>query len=198
MEGASYDVLLLDVMLPGITGLQAAREIRARNESVQIVFLTSSPEFAVESYSVRAHHYLLKPATQDKLFPILDRLAQSLRYFEEALCIHTASSVLSLPYAKLEYVEVNAKTLFFHLTDGSVRQVGGSLADLEQTLLARPGFIKTHRAYLVHLRWVEELGPGELLTASGKRIPVARSFYSQVRVAYTRFLFTEDTEVADL
>ena len=196
MENENYNVLLLDVLMPGVNGMQAARDIRKQNEHVEIIFLTSSPEYAVESYSVRAHYYLLKPASEEKLFPIFDRLLDDFKKPEDALYIKTQSSVFSLPYGKIECIEVRAKKLYFYLTDGDTREVTGHLADYEQTLLKRPDFIKVHRSYLVNLQWVQELRLGELVTASGRRVPVSRAAYSQVRTAYTQFLFSEVEEFA--
>ena len=194
LEHENYDLLFLDVLMPGLNGIQAAREIRQRNENIKIVFLTSSPEYAVESYSVQATNYLLKPATEERLFPILDQLADWLRKPEEALTIQTHGSVFRLPYGKIEYIEVMSKTLYFYLTDGSIKEVRGSLFEYEPALLARPGFCKIHRSYLVNFSWVTEVHQGELLTASGRRVPIARSAYKQVRTAYTEFLF-EDAEI---
>jgi DNA-binding LytR/AlgR family response regulator len=191
MESGDYDLLLLDVLMPGVNGMQAAREIREHNNRTEIVFMTSSPEYAVESYSVRAYHYLLKPAAEEKLFPILDRLFDNFKKPEDALNIKTQSSVFSLPYGKIEYTEISAKKLYFYLTDGSVRDVPGSLSDIEKALLKRTGFMKVHRSYIVNLQWVQELRQGELVTAGGRRVPVSRTAYSQVRTAYTQFLFEE-------
>lgn len=196
MDDRDYDLLLLDMLMPGVNGMQAAREIRERNSQIEIVFLTSSPEYAVESYSVRAHYYLLKPATEDKLFPILDRLTADFKRPEDGLRIKTQTSVFSLPYRKIEYMEVSAKKLYFYLTDGSTREISGSLTDFERALLKRPGFIKVHRSYLINLQWVKELRQGELLTAGGRRVPVSRTAYPQVRTAYTQFLFEEAEELA--
>ena len=191
MDSMDFDLLLLDVLMPGLNGMQAAREIREHNSRIEIVFLTSSPEFAVESYSVRAHYYLMKPASEEKLFPILDRLMADFKSPEDALHIKTQTSVFSLPYGKIEYIEVSAKKLYFYLTDGGSREVSGSLADFERALLKRPGFMKVHRSFLVNLQWVRELRQGELVTLTGRRVPVARTAYPQVRTAYTRFLFEE-------
>ena len=196
MDSRDYDLLLLDMLMPGLNGIEAAREIRESNSRIQIVFLTSSPEYAVESYSVRAYYYLLKPVSEVKLFPILDRLLDDFKKPEDALRIKTQSSVFSLPYGKIEYIEVSAKKLYFYLTDDGTREVTGSLADFEQALLKRPGFMKVHRSYLVNLQWVQELRQGELVTASGRRVPVSRSAYTQVRTAYTQFLFSEAEELA--
>ncbi|MDD2483605.1 MAG: LytTR family DNA-binding domain-containing protein [Eubacteriales bacterium] len=195
MGGRNYDLLLLDVLMPGINGIQAAREIREHNSRTEIIFLTSSPEFAVESYSVRAHYYLLKPASEEKLFPILDKLTADLKRPEDALHIKTQTSVFTLPYAKIEYIEVSAKKLYFYLTDGTYREIPGRLSDFERPLLKRPGFVKVHRSYIVNLQWVGELRQGELVTAAGRRVPVARTTYPQVRTAYTQFLFEEAEEL---
>lgn len=196
MDGRDYDLLLLDVLMPGLSGMQAAREIRERNSQIKIVFLTSSPEYAVESYSVRAYYYLLKPTTEEKLFPILDRLMSDFKRPEDALRIKTQSNVFSLPYGKIEYIEVSAKKLYFYLTDGGNREVSGTLADFERALLKRSGFMKVHRSYIVNLRWIQELRQGELVTVTGRRVPVARMAYPQVRTAYTKFLFEEAEELA--
>jgi DNA-binding LytR/AlgR family response regulator len=196
VDVGDYDVLLLDVLMPGVNGMQAAREIRERNSRVEFVFLTSSPEYAVESYSVRAHYYLLKPASEEKLFPILDKLADNFKRPEDTLRIKTQTRVFSLPYAKIEYLEVNAKKLYFYLTDGGVREAPGSLADFEQALQKRPGFIKVHRSYLVNLQWVQELRQSEIVTASGRRVPVSRMAYPHVRTAFTQILFAEAKELA--
>lgn len=186
-----YDTILLDVMMPGFSGMQAAHEIRGYNDKVHIVFLTSSPEYAVESYSVKAREYLLKPASEEKLFPILDRLVDDLRKPEDAICVKMRDCVFSLPYGKIEYMEVNAKKLYFYLADGSVREGHGSFAEFEQALLARRGFMKVHRSYLVNFQWMQELQKGRFVTASGRHVPVSRAGYAQVRTAYSQFLFAE-------
>ena len=76
-EKERFTLYLLDVMMPGTNGLAAAREIRCFDDFADIVFLTSSPNFAYESYGVRALDYLLKPIRSEMLFPILNRLILS-------------------------------------------------------------------------------------------------------------------------
>jgi len=191
------DLLLLDVLMPGFNGLQAAHELRKQNDKIEIIFLTSSPEYAVESYNVRAHHYLLKPATEDKLFPLLDKLIEKLKKPEEAIIVKSSSSVFTIPYKNIEYVEINAKTIYFYLTDNDVKKVSGSMAEYEALLLKRPGFIKVHRSYLVNLQWVQQLNQKELITLTGRKVPIARTVYTQIRTAYTQFLFKEADELTN-
>lgn len=80
LRGVNYQLLLLDILMPGFTGIQAAREIRTFDSETKIIFLTSSPEFAVESYGVDAFYYLLKHIREGDLFPVLDRLPQHPRH----------------------------------------------------------------------------------------------------------------------
>ncbi len=191
MSSGDYDILLLDILMPGINGMQAAHEIRAFDAGVKIVLLTSSPEFAVESYAVKAYDYILKPVSKDKLFSILDAvIAEELKPLE-GLTIKTQSGVARILFSRLAFVEIMNRKLYFHLADGSVREVSASLASFEEELLARAEFVKVHRSYIVNLWQVGELRSKELITHAGKTVPMSRLLYGKVREAYMRHLFLE-------
>lgn len=191
IKGGMYDILLLDVLMPGINGMQTAREIRSYDLDIKIVFLTSSPEFAVESYAVNAYYYLLKPASQINLFPVLDKILLETSRAGDALSIKHFSGIIRIIYDRLEFIEVMNKKLYFHQTDGSVKEICGALSDYESTLLNRPEFIKIHRSYIVNMGWIQELNQGILTTTSGHKLPVSRLLYSQVRERYMNHLFFE-------
>ncbi len=194
IKAQDCDVLLLDILMPGLTGMEAAREIRQFNEKIEMIFLTSSREFAVDSYRVRAFDYLLKPVSEDTLFPALDRLRERFHTRDELLHLQTSQRIVSLPVQRIEAVEVIDKTLFFHLTDGTCMELRYPLSDCEKLLLSRPEFIKPHRSYLVNLRHMRELGPSEFISLSGRRFPVARGHYKLVRETYVRHLFAAAEE----
>ena len=187
----NYDFLLLDVMMPLINGLQIAHEVRTFDENIAIAFLTSSPEFAVESYSVEAFSYLLKPAKADTLFPILDKLLLAAQKPTEGLRIKFQNGFANLMFSRLAYIEVINRTLCFHLTDGSVRELVAPLSDYEDALLQRPEFIRVHRSFIVNLFQVQELRTTDILTYSGSVVPISRRLYTQVRKEYMDQLFTE-------
>lgn len=114
-----FDVLFLDILMPVTTGVQAAREVRGFNDEIKIVFLTVSSEFAVESYAVKAYDYLLKPSSNETVFPILDRIRHQKEMQEECLAVKLQSGIANLPFSKLACVEVLNRTLLFHLFDGT-------------------------------------------------------------------------------
>lgn len=191
MKRQAYDVLLLDVLMPGMSGITAAHEIRGFDPAVKIVFLTSSPEFAVESYAVNAHYYLLKPGTTDKLFPILDRIFLEKDRTEEALSIVQPSGLIRLPIGRIEFLEVYGKRLMFHFDDGSVKEIRGSISEFEDKLLCKDSFLKVHRSFIINMEYVQSLNARDLTTLAGKTVPVSRLLHSQVKEVYMQFLFVE-------
>ncbi len=186
-----YDILLLDVLMPVVNGIQAAHEIRESDKDVKIIFLTSSSEFAVESYSVNAYYYIIKPGTEIKLFPILDKIYSEMQKTEDSLYIKSVSGIMRIIYSKLEFLEVISKKLLFHMSDGSVKEVSGSLSGFEAKLLCRKEFIKVHRSYIVNMGWIQQFGAKELTTYAKQIVPVSRLLYGQVRNAYMHHLFEE-------
>ncbi len=189
-----FTLYLLDVMMPGTDGMTAAREIRSFDDVSDIVFLTSSPGFAYESYGVRALDYLLKPIRAEILFPLLDRIFLQEQKPQEGLTLKIGASLIRIPFFQLAYVEVIGKHLYFNLADGSVREVFGSLKDYEPLLLKRPEFMRTHRSYIVNMLQVSELSPGSVRTFSGKQLPVSRLLYPQLQKDYMQLLFAERGE----
>ena len=133
-----FTLYLLDVLMPGMTGMDAAREIRSFDAAADIIFLTTSPGFAYESYGVRAAEYLLKPINAKLLYPVLDKLYLREQKPQDGLTVKSNGMLVRLPFSQLSYVEVNGKHLYFHLADGTVRKVAGSLKDYEPLLLVRP------------------------------------------------------------
>ena len=104
-----FDLYLLDIMMPGVSGLDAAAEIRLRDETADIVFLTSSPGFAYESYGVRALDYLLKPVQKERLRAHLDRLLLREQKPAEGLTVKCGTTLVRVLFSQLSYVEVNGK-----------------------------------------------------------------------------------------
>lgn len=193
-EKESFTLYLLDVMMPGTDGLEAAREIRLSNDTVDIVFLTSSPGFAYESYSVHALDYLLKPIRAEILFPLLDQLSLREQKPQEGLTLKCGSTLVRVLFSQLTYVEVSGKHLYFNLVDGSVREVFGSLNEYEPLLLSRPEFMRTHRSYIVNMLQAEEVSSAGIRTFSGKNLPVSRLLYPQVQKEYIKLLFNQREE----
>lgn len=190
-EGNRFNLYFLDVMMPGMDGLAAAREIRRFDDTANIVFLTSSPGFAYESYRVRAYDYLLKPVQAQTLFPVLDRLFRESQDTQDGFSIKAGSTLIRILYSQLAYVEVNGKHLYFNLSDGTTYKLFGNLNEYEPLLLSRPEFMHIHRSYIVNLLAAAELSPSGLRTFSGKDLPISRKLFPDVQKKYMSLYFSE-------
>lgn len=188
MPGHHFDLLLLDILMPGITGIDAAREIRQSNSILPIIFLTSSREYAVESYRVNAADYILKPPSADTIFPVLDRLLADFKSSEPYVLLKTNTGIIRLLFSKVAFVEVQNHFVSFTLTDGTVHTAAGRLGDYEEAFLASGSFFKPHRSYLVNLRQVTGLDKNGFSTNVNKIVPVSRDVFAKAKSAYMKFL----------
>lgn len=185
-----YDIIFLDIVMPGMNGIETAQELRKLDADAAIVFLTSSREYGAESYEVNALYYALKPITGDFLFSLMDRILHTRQKREqESLLIRQKGSISRIPYAQIEYVEVVDKNVYFHLITGTVWEATGALSAYESQLLGDGRFCKTHRSYLVnheHVRTVERM---EVTMACGAVVPISRNAYALVKKSYLDYLF---------
>ena len=110
-----YDIYLLDVVMPGLNGMELAKEIRSYDKAADIIFLTTSPEFAVESYTVKASNYLIKPIQKDRLFDALDDIMKT-RIEDQAssLVLKSSVGVHKVRISEIIYVEaLNRKVIYY-------------------------------------------------------------------------------------
>ena len=190
-KSGDYDLYILDVMMPAVNGMEAAGEIRSFDQDAEIVFLTSSPEFAVESYKYKAQNYLLKPARREQIFPLMDTLLEKRQKPQDSLCIRTKNGASRIIFERLAYLEVMGRQVYFHMADGSVRETTAPLSEFEGVLLRRPEFARTHRSYIVNLLQVAELTSEGITTLSQKKVPISRHNFIRVREAYVEQLFAK-------
>lgn len=193
-ESMRFSHYFLDVMMPCMDGISAAREIRTFDKEAKIVFMTSFKEYAYQSYRVKAHDYLLKPVPEEQVFELLEQFRMQESNSEECICVQTGRGFFRVPYAQLAFLEVYQKKLYFHMKDKQIKIAAGAMAEYEAQLLLRPEFIKTHRSYIVNLNQVSALSADGCLLFSGENLPISRLLYHQVRERYMLHLF-RDAEV---
>ncbi|MBP1762937.1 MAG: response regulator of the LytR/AlgR family [Firmicutes bacterium] len=185
-----FDIFLLDVIMPGINGIKLATEIRMRDQVAKIIFLTSSSEFAIDSYSVGAFNYLLKPVQEKPLFSVLEKACHDLNTrLQKYIVIKTPFSLSRIFLHQLIYVEVIRRTVFFHLTDGTTIESNRTIAQVEDVLLSDKRFIKPHRSYIVNLDHIKKLSQNSFTTASNLSVPISRNVLKEVKQAYINHSF---------
>lgn len=189
-NGSSFDLVLLDIIMPLTTGIDAASEIRKFDREVKIAFLTSSSEFAVESYSVNAYSYVLKPVGKASLHSILDRIFSEVEGKTDTwFLVKSKTRLVRVSFNKLEFVEVIGHTIIFHLTDGTALEAVGTMTGLETLLLVENSFIKPHRSYIVNMIHIDTLSPRHIKMRSQTIIPVSKANFRVIKTTYMEFAF---------
>ncbi len=183
-EDKSFDILLLDIEMEGIDGVKTAESLRASDSRLKIVFTTGYPEFVSRGYDVAALHYLLKPITEEKLFPVLDRAAAELDSDSGALILQTDLGLVRLKHSDIIFAEVFSHSVHIATKNGTV-EYSKPLCELENNL--GQGFVRCHRSYLVNLGHIARLTKTEIILDGGKAIPLARNAAAEVHRKFIRY-----------
>ena len=189
-RGVRYDILFLDVLMPGENGITAAAEIRNYDSNVKIIFLTSSSEFAVQSYMVNAYYYQLKPIWEESFFRLMDSvLSQCEKEQTNSLILRCKGGITRIELRQLEYCEVIHRTLMIHLSTGKVLESIGSLDELCKQLEFDGKFLRPHRSYLVNLEFVQNISYRAIIMSCLAEIPIPRGKYNEVKNAFLEYAF---------
>lgn len=189
-RGVRFDVLLLDILMPGETGLDTAKEIRLFDSNVKIIFLTSSAEYAVQSYMVGAYFYQLKPIWPESFFRLMDAvLSECEKETTSSLILRCKSGITRIELNRLEYCEVIHRTLFFHLTTGKVLESIGSLDELGKQLMSYGSFLRPHRSYLINLEYVHNISYRAITMSCLTEIPIPRGKYQEIKDVFLEYAF---------
>lgn len=189
-RGKRFDLLFLDVLMPGENGIDTAAEIRKIDSAIKIIFLTSSAEYAVQSYTVEAYFYQLKPIWEDAFVRLMDSvLAVCEKEQTDSLILRCKNGITRIELRQLEYCEVIHRTLFIHLTTGKVLESVGSLDDLSRQLSSYGNFLRPHRSFLINLDHVRTLSYQGILMSCMSEIPIPRGKYNDVKNAFLEYAF---------
>lgn len=183
------DIIILDIFMPLLNGMEIAKELRKNDSVVNIIFLTSSPEFALESYEVKAQGYLLKPVCYEKLKVLLNDCSKSDKIEEKYLVLKVKSGYQKLYYKDIEYIEAQNKTIIFYMRNGQNIETTETLTSFSDRLNDKEGFFKCHRSYIVYFPSIDYFNMTEIITKSGYHIPIARGLGKVFKEAYFAFMF---------
>jgi DNA-binding LytR/AlgR family response regulator len=191
IRSVKTDVVLLDIMMPLLNGMDTAHEIREFDKMAKIVFLTSSPEFALQSYSVKASGYIIKPVSFEHLSEVLDDCTAALHEEPENLLLKSACGYHKIYLHDIEYIEAQNKRVMFFLKSGQSLTITEPLYSFENRLLTKDGFFKCHRSYIISMNHVNSFNTAEIRMKSGSALPIARSSAKAFQEAYFSYMFSD-------
>lgn len=172
-DPGGFDIVLLDIQMPGVDGMAAARQLRERNQRLVLIFITNMAQFAIEGYAVDAMDFILKPVSYYRLAATLTKARSRLQTETGvSLVLHTKDGTYHLDSARVHYIEMFNHHTIFHTEDG-VFDTTGSLKKLEEQLSGQ-SFARCNNGYLVNLRYVRGV-EGSDVVVGGDRLLISRT-----------------------
>jgi len=184
-----FDLFFLDIRLPEQNGIETAAELRNRKSDGKIVFTALDGAFYPQSYELFAYNYLIKPVTQDKLNPILDRaMMDTERERRQQISFRCKGTTYRVYCRDITHLESRDKTISFHMADRSVLQCQAKMDDMEAQL-PKDIFIRCHQSYLVNAHHVNEMS-GCHFHIVPDIIGISKKYQKAAKQSYFHYLFT--------
>lgn len=187
-ENCRYDIIFLDIEMPGMDGISLARNLRKKNEEVFLVFLTGHIEYALEGYEVNALRYLTKPVSEEKLREVLSyvKKRQKDRHF---LWLKTEAGEERVMISDILYLEAQDQNIVIY-TEKSSYRVRYNIGEYEKEL-KEEGFYRIHRSYLAALGKIKGFGKREVFLEGDICLPVSRAREKGLRDALYEYVKEE-------
>ena len=189
-EYGGYDLYVLDILMPELSGIETGRRLRQLGDGGEIVYLTSSNDFAVDSYDVRAFFYMLKPVAEQKLFSVLDGAVEKLsRRRSNAIVVNTADGPRRILFEQIRYVERVGRCMRYYCTNGTVdsQTIRSSFREMAAPLLADRRFCLCGASFVVNLEHVSGVNGCEALLDNGVRLSLPRTSAAAFKNAWGKF-----------
>lgn len=189
------DILLLDICMPGILGTEVAKEIRRRRDKTEIIFITTSDEFAVDAFAIKAAHYLLKPFTQTQFDEAMDRaMVQFNNGKEKRTTLKLENGKLQIiNIDEIQYIESAGHTQTVYTENGICFDARNSLTRIAEELekLSPGQFISPCKGYLVNQKAIRNIESKQMVLLSGKCLSIARGSFRQLQNAFFEYQFKD-------
>ena len=190
-EGGGFDLCVLDIVMPEFSGIDLGVRLRELGFDGAIIYLTVSPEYAVDSYAARAFDYLMKPVEPERLFAALDQAAAALEKRRTAcVAVRTREGLRRVRLDEILYAELAGRVVRYHLADGTALDsvtVRGSFREECGPLLADPRFFRCGASFAVNLFYVTAVERGALQLDGGVRVPLSRGLTAQARQRWSDY-----------
>lgn len=189
-EFKGFDIYILDILMPGLDGIRTVERLRELGDGGEIIFLTSSNEFAADSYEVGAFFYLLKPVDCEKICRVLDSAAEQLRRRREhCTFVATREGERRIALDELLCVERVGRGMRYYCSDGVVdsQTIRGSFKEAVAELMKDPRFFLCGASYLLNFQHVTAVQGQLAILDDGTSVALPRSCARTFKLAWGNF-----------
>ena len=187
-RGVVHDVYLLDIFLPGVTGMSLATELRSRGIQSPVIFLTSSADHALEAFGVNAVHYLLKPCSQGQFFFGMEKAIGNLAsHRSNTVVLKVENEARAVAVSRILYCESEDKYQRIYLEGGKRLLVRITAGELFRLLEEHGRFYRCGRAHIVNLEHLRRVTAQGAELVGGQMLFLPRATLAGLRCAFFEF-----------
>ena len=189
-----FDIIFLDIGMDGLDGMQTAKKLRQNGCRAAIIFVTAFEDRVFDAFDVGAFNFLVKPVSAKKFAEVLKKAIDSretpppAETHDRYIAIKTGGLNTKLALSEIIYAEVFDRILILHTVSGKV-EYRGRLNEFEKC--TDETFFRTHRSYLINLRYLEKYTSSEVTMENGDRVLLAKQRYGELVRAYLRYIKSE-------
>lgn len=188
-ENNKYNMIFFDIYMPGMSGIDAAKKVRLSDSSVEIIFLSTSNNFASESYSVNAFCYLVKPITKDAVSSLMQRYFDKYEDKSKSLTVLYKSKPeikLEITYDSIMYIDVISRKVQLHLKDRTVK-IQNTFSECASILTEDNRFSNCCKGFIVNFDYVNTITGNDFLMQNGDFVPIKKRENQQVKKQYLTY-----------
>lgn len=180
------DILIIDIHMKIINGMDTARKIREFDENLEIIFMTSFAQFMQDGYEVKAYRYILKPISEKKISKnIIPCINEIIKKRSNYLTINVKNYVNRIKIDSITYIETDRPNILIYTRD-NMYTTKMSISKIEK-ILSEHGFFRCHNSYIINLKLVDSMNSNTVKLA-GKDIPISKYRLRDLKLAITNIL----------
>lgn len=184
---AGCDLIFMDIFMEHLNGIEVMRRVRQYDRKAAVIFVTTSPDYAIESYGVRACGYLLKPVEPPKVEEVVNRfLAERYPRVKKSLLMINGSAGRRIPYDEILYIESSRMNLRIVCAGGTEYSIRKKLDDV-QAELPESRFLRCNQSFIVNMDRIKDADT-EFTMDNGDRIPIKVRDKKRIRDRYAAYL----------
>lgn len=184
----SYDLIFLDILMDGISGIEVARKIRETDSECLLIFISSSKEYALQGFEVRAFDYLLKPLSEERFQRTMElchnELAKHIRYIE----VKESRTLVKIPLGEIIYTDYYNHYIQIHTSTRLIRSYQ-QFDVFSPLLLCYPQFLCCYRNCIVNMDHVASVDKHDFIMENGERVPITRGNRNAIYQQYADYQF---------
>lgn len=186
IEKDYFDIVFLDVDMPGINGIETGTVIYNKSPDTFIIFVTNYPQYAIDAYDCHAFHYLLKPVDKMRMRKVVDEILQKLRERHKYVNIKIKTETIRIPISEIYYVEYCRRHVIYHLKDRKHETVG-KFSDVYDELKDF-GFYQIHQGYIVNMEKILYFDKFTVFLEDGRSVIMSTRKRTEVIMAYAKYI----------